>query len=988
MTSGMESPRRAATARFAAAIFLGAATLLAARSDAAPRGVTPTRDAPRAGATESRPTPPAPAPAREARPAMPRSGGATGTAVFPGASRIVSTGLVAARAAGAGTPPVQIASYPVDGQTRVPANAELYFVFDQPTSQRGIFSVADLDSFGGTLLVLNAPRWSALGDTVFLKPTFPMEFGHSHGMRVNLIVGPAPDSLVAGDQPIVLFSTVPRASLERVPSADDLQSVTLVAGSPTPVAATAREKAGTAVSFTAARIEFWAEDQVPIGGPTTFLPIRTDVVPVAAGVPRFGVGRLVANVTVPRDLARATGGRLGLRIVYEGTDETGLPFSFEAISRTVVSALGDTTLSMAPASITPRIAGDVVVRAAALEWPLPGAAIAAGDTIRPRAVVTGDGTGPFRAAFVMDGDLIGIEEGFMESGRPVTVTLRGPLPTRRFGEHRLQFVVEAPQGVAAQPVTFICVPPANGLTLPVGGAAPVSPTDTGAGAAGTSGTGAGAAPPHFALESTWLADGRSAIGGDDASVTGWASWRGRYEIAPNRRLEATMTNRLRFDDTKNGSATPEQLSLRYVQDRATVEWGDIAPSIASGAPLLASPVPRRGAQATWTASGLGTLEGFLALESRPRAAAGPLRDARSDLYAARLTRSFGKDRLTASLYGGYTHEDPTPGGEETATRARAIYGGSALLRLRGSWTLLGDAASVRHRAIAGVEPGRTRTGARAEVNGVAAGFAAHAEAFRYQPDLATALNPYGLSDRKGFDAGLSRPVAKWRFFGGYRSERPEDASSGVPDVKVARATFGGTLRLNQESTVTPSIIRITQKGDQTDFKQTRLATEFTESEPLGGRTTARFDVGFLEDAMGLNTKRIVTSGSVVSVRRHPGRLTSTITAGYEENQNRDLDARDLTFQGSMEVGWEAVASRFLVAPFVSYATRDYELEGTNDRRLSARLQLSLLRLPALGDAALSVSGHADRVWLREPSTSRRTDTGVELSLGKRIPLVP
>jgi len=84
--------------------------------------------------------------------------------------------------------PDQIASYPRDGDPRVPSDAELYIVFDEPTVKTGSFSVADLDSGGqGVLLLLNTPRWSALGDTVFLKPSVPMTPMHHHGMRVNTI---------------------------------------------------------------------------------------------------------------------------------------------------------------------------------------------------------------------------------------------------------------------------------------------------------------------------------------------------------------------------------------------------------------------------------------------------------------------------------------------------------------------------------------------------------------------------------------------------------------------------------------------------------------------------------------------------------------------------------------------------------------------------------------------------------------------------------
>ena len=70
------------------------------------------------------------------------------------------------------SPIQQIATFPRDGADRAAPEAELYFVFDQPTAKSGSFYVADLDSGAveGTQLTLDAPRWSALGDTVFLKP--------------------------------------------------------------------------------------------------------------------------------------------------------------------------------------------------------------------------------------------------------------------------------------------------------------------------------------------------------------------------------------------------------------------------------------------------------------------------------------------------------------------------------------------------------------------------------------------------------------------------------------------------------------------------------------------------------------------------------------------------------------------------------------------------------------------------------------------------
>ena len=886
---------------------------------------------------------------------------------------LASSGLaLATLAPAASAAPVMIASYPRDGETYIPPNAEVYFVFDQPTAKEGAFSVADLDS--AVFLNLDTPRWSALGDTVFLKPLAPMAYGHYHGMRVDLIRGLPLGSNDANLLPIVFFTTFPRAKLERVLGGDRLESYTLVPDRPTPVAVAVRETAGNAVTLTMARVEMWASDQLS-GNPITELPDRTFFVPISALIPRFGATSLEVLVTVPVELARLSpDGRIGLRIFFEGTDETGLPIPpFEALSFRVPTTSGE-SLFMSPALLTPVIAGNVSVESAVLEWPLPGTALAAGDTLRPRAVVTGVGTGPFRAVFTLDGDVIGMEEGYMESGRPVTVEMRGPMPTKRFGERRLQFVVESPQNVAAQPVTIILVPPAHGLTpdRTLTESIPEEPAEP---------------PSRFTLESTWLAAAKNRFREASGSVTGWAAWRAGYDLGPGRRITAAVTSRVRFDDPENGTASPERLHLRYTQNRATVEWGDLAPTLAAHAPMLASSVPRRSAQIEFANPGLGEVQGYVALESRPRSAGGPLREARTDIYAGRLARGFAKDRVRASLYGGYAHEDPTAGGVETATRARAVYGGSARIRISKAWSLLGDGASVRHRTIEGVEPGRTRTGVRGVLDGSAGGFLARAEGFRYQPDLATAMNPYAISDRKGYSADLSRNVATWRFFGGFRREEPAGEGGGTPKVTAERLTLGGSLRLGPDAWVSPALIRIRQKGIQTDFTQTRVATEFSAPEAMGGRTTARFDVALYEDERGLNAKRLVTSGSVVSVRRHPGRITSTISAGLEQDENQDLDLSDRTIQGAVEFRWEAAPGRLLVTPFVAYATRDLKLRGTRQDHLSVRLQLSLLRLPSLGETALSVDGRFDKFTHQEPTGDEDAVAAVEVSIGRRLSLI-
>ncbi len=852
-------------------------------------------------------------------------------------------------------------SYPRDGDQFILPNAELFFVFNQPTHKTGTFTVADIDSgtTGGVILNLDPPRWSALGDTVFLKPSFPMTLAHLHGMRVNGIIGkpsfPGDVDTTAGDQGIVYFRLI---SASRLVSVAGPHSPTLVPGQPTPIVTAVREMNGNAVTMTQVRTRIWSD-------PTAAGPPDIDItMPVFLRIERLGAARLYTPVTVPLSFARAdSDGLIGIQISYTGTDETALPVSIETFS-------GPATV----ASLVPVVGGNAIIRSAVLEWPLPGAVFSAGDTLRPRAVVMGDGTGPFRAAFYLDGDVVAIEEGFLESGRPDTVETRRSIPTRRFGEHRLQFVVEAPQNVAAQPVTFLSAPPPRGLT----------PRET-----------ISQEPPDTAravVDVTWLADGRSSFREEESSAVGWAALKTRYNVSQTGTIEARVTSRLRFDDPQNGSASPEQVQLRYRDFHNSVEWGDGAPAIAVGTPLLASSVPRRAAQATinrrW-----GTLDGYAALESKPTSSAGPLREIRSDLYAGRFSRYWvGAEadsglRLRTSFYGGYTHEDPTPGGLETSVRARAIYGGTATL-LSGTWKLLGDIASVRHRTIENVETGRTRTGVRAELTGTPAKTAFRAEAFRYQPSLATALNPYALSDRRGFSVDLARDVLRWRPFAGYRRERPEDESSGAPSVTAERLMAGVTFVLNQDSWVTPALVHIRQKGPQTDFTQNRLATEITTSEVMGGRTSARFDAGNWEDTKGLNTKRRVYSGSLISTRRHKGNVTSTISAGIERDENRDLHLRDKTIQGALEVRIEAVLERLLVTPYVTYLLRDYELAGTNEDRLGGRLQISLLKLPGLGEAAFSIQGRVEQVRHREPLEDKDTETAVEVFLGKRSPILP
>lgn len=186
-----------------------------------------------------------------------------------------------------------------------------------------------------------------------------------------------------------------------------------------------------------------------------------------------------------------------------------------------------------------------------------------------------------------------------------------------------------------------------------------------------------------------------------------------------------------------------------------------------------------------------------------------------------------------------------------------------------------------------------------------------------------------------------------------------------------------------DSWVTPSFVRMRHRGANTELTENRIATEYTAPEPLGGRTTARFDITFLEDAMRAGTKRRIISGSFVSTRRHPGRVVSTTTVGIEQNHSSALNLTDMTIQGSFEARWEAIAGRFLVTPFFSGASRTYDLQGYHDERYTGRLQLAFLRVPGLGENAVALEGRIDR--LRQTfNTTVRLDESVQLTIGQRF----
>ena len=423
--------------------------------------------------------------------------------------------------------------------------------------------------------------------------------------------------------------------------------------------------------------------------------------------------------------------------------------------------------------------------------------------------------------------------------------------------------------------------------------------------------------------------------------------------------------------------------MRLGLDQSSVEWGDLAPALATEAPMLAAPVPRRAAQGEWRSS-LANLTGYVALESRPRSAAGPLDQVRSDLYAGRLSRGFASDKVVIAAFGGYVHDDPTPGAADSVTRAQEMIGGSGEARFAGDWKLRAEAVTVRHRAIEGVETGRSRTGVRGQIEGEVYGFAAKAEAFRYQPDMATSLNPYALSDRRGGSVDLARNVLKWRFFGGFRREEPETERPETPDLRVDRWNIGAKLSLGKASWVIPSFIRLDHRGDALNLRESRAAGELVIEERYGGQTRARFDIAKFEDKLSRGFDREVTSASLVSTRRYAGRITTTLSGGIEKDDQKDVEVQDLTVQAALEIRYEVVPGTFLISPLISWLDRELETVVRSEERFTARLQLTWLRVPGLGDNALSIEGRIDRLDLQSPVDDTTTEGSVELSIGQRF----
>jgi hypothetical protein len=96
-----------------------------------------------------------------------------------------------------------------------------------------------------------------------------------------------------------------------------------------------------------------------------------------------------------------------------------------------------------------------------------------------------------------------------------------------------------------------------------------------------------------------------------------------------------------------------------------------------------------------------------------------------------------------------------------------------------------------------------------------------------------------------------------------------------------------------------------------------------------------------------------------------------------------VNLTDMTIQGSFEARWEAIAGRLLVTPFFSGASRSYDLQGYRDEHYTGRLQIAFLRIPHMGENAVSLEGRIDR--LRQTQTTTvRLDESVQLTIGQRF----
>ena len=206
----------------------------------------------------------------------------------------------------------------------------------------------------------------------------------------------------------------------------------------------------------------------------------------------------------------------------------------------------------------------------------------------------------------------------------------------------------------------------------------------------------------------------------------------------------------------------------------------------------------------------------------------------------------------------------------------------------------------------------------------------------------------------------------------------------APRIHVDKITFGGSLKLNQVSFVTPTLVRIQNRGPNTNFTESRAAGELTIGERMGGQTRARMDIAVLDDDRGVNARRVVTSGSLVSTRKESETVTTTLSGGIEREELKDLSLTNQTIQAAVEVRWEAVRGKFLVTPLFTYLDRRYDSTTNKEKRMTGRLHLTLIRVPGLGENAFAVEGRVDRVELKGPTEDKNTEGSVQISFGQQF----
>jgi hypothetical protein len=106
------------------------------------------------------------------------------------------------------------------------------------------------------------------------------------------------------------------------------------------------------------------------------------------------------------------------------------------------------------------------------------------------------------------------------------------------------------------------------------------------------------------------------------------------------------------------------------------------------------------------------------------------------------------------------------------------------------------------------------------------------------------------------------------------------------------------------------------------------------------------------------------------------------------DESEDTNLTDQTLQAALEIRWEAVPGKFLVTPFVTYFDRDYDTLDQGQQQITGRLQLSLLRVPHLGENALSIEGRVDRIETSGTVETESTEGSFQITFGQQFSLSP